>query len=227
MIEGAGMLAPGPGHHALACSPPTRWADSENARRRAARRDGTHARPDRLRRLHVHQRHGGCCSPAGASGIQAHARGAPTRPTSSRGAQPPRHAADPATPKAPTKDISIEVLVGRPARPTPLPWAGRWRVPTCSRPRCSATIPTGVGSYLRTAGTADADFVADNVDVAVNDVWICRGGQAAEDRSKVDLTGRTVRVRDRPRRGATRKRSVWTNDLVARRTSTRTRRTRA
>ncbi|GAA1766063.1 bifunctional glutamate N-acetyltransferase/amino-acid acetyltransferase ArgJ [Luedemannella helvata] len=68
------------------------------------------------------------------------------------------------------------------------------------------------GRILSAAGTADADFVADNVDVAVNDVWICKGGQAADDRSKVDLSGRDVHVLIDLGAGEETA-TIWTNDL--------------
>jgi glutamate N-acetyltransferase/amino-acid N-acetyltransferase len=68
------------------------------------------------------------------------------------------------------------------------------------------------GRVLAAAGTAEADFDADNVDVAINDVWVCRGGTAAEDRSKVDLSGRQVHVRVDLGAGDAAA-AVWTNDL--------------
>ncbi len=51
------------------------------------------------------------------------------------------------------------------------------------------------GRILAAVGTTAAAFEPDEVDVAVNGVWVCRGGAAAEDRSKVDLTGRDVTIR--------------------------------
>jgi glutamate N-acetyltransferase/amino-acid N-acetyltransferase len=50
------------------------------------------------------------------------------------------------------------------------------------------------GRVLAAVGTSDAEFSADAVDVAINGVWVCRGGAAAEDRSKVELGGRTVHI---------------------------------
>ncbi|GAA3348094.1 bifunctional glutamate N-acetyltransferase/amino-acid acetyltransferase ArgJ [Amorphoplanes nipponensis] len=50
------------------------------------------------------------------------------------------------------------------------------------------------GRILAAVGTTDAAFVPDRIDVAVNGVWVCRGGAAAEDRSKVDLKGRDVTI---------------------------------
>ncbi|HEX6501553.1 MAG TPA: bifunctional glutamate N-acetyltransferase/amino-acid acetyltransferase ArgJ [Micromonosporaceae bacterium] len=50
------------------------------------------------------------------------------------------------------------------------------------------------GRILAAVGTTDAAFEPDAVDVAVNGVWVCRGGAAAEDRAKVDLSGRDVSI---------------------------------
>jgi len=50
------------------------------------------------------------------------------------------------------------------------------------------------GRILAAVGTTAAAFAPDRIDVAVNGVWVCRGGAAAEDRSKVDLSGRDVTI---------------------------------
>ena len=50
------------------------------------------------------------------------------------------------------------------------------------------------GRILAAVGTTAAAFAPDRIDVAVNGVWVCRGGSAAEDRSKVDLKGRDVTI---------------------------------
>jgi glutamate N-acetyltransferase/amino-acid N-acetyltransferase len=50
------------------------------------------------------------------------------------------------------------------------------------------------GRILAAIGTTRAAFEPDAVDVAINGVWICRGGEAGDDRSKVDLAGRAVAV---------------------------------
>ncbi|MFG2062821.1 bifunctional glutamate N-acetyltransferase/amino-acid acetyltransferase ArgJ [Micromonospora sp. NPDC048871] len=68
------------------------------------------------------------------------------------------------------------------------------------------------GRILAAVGTTAAEFEPDGVDVAVNGIWVCRGGAAAEDRSKVDLTGRDVTIRIDLHAGAT-EATVWTNDL--------------
>ncbi|HEX6968594.1 MAG TPA: bifunctional glutamate N-acetyltransferase/amino-acid acetyltransferase ArgJ [Micromonosporaceae bacterium] len=68
------------------------------------------------------------------------------------------------------------------------------------------------GRILAAVGTTAAAFDPDAIDVAVNGVWVCRAGAAAEDRTKVDLSGRDVTIRidlHAGRAAAT----VWTNDL--------------
>jgi glutamate N-acetyltransferase/amino-acid N-acetyltransferase len=68
------------------------------------------------------------------------------------------------------------------------------------------------GRILAAVGTTDAVFAPDELDVAVNGVWICRGGAAAEDRSKVDLSGREVTIRIELHAGYDAA-TIWTNDL--------------
>ncbi|GAB3843602.1 bifunctional glutamate N-acetyltransferase/amino-acid acetyltransferase ArgJ [Micromonospora andamanensis] len=68
------------------------------------------------------------------------------------------------------------------------------------------------GRILAAVGTTSAAFEPDAVDVAVNGIWVCRGGAAAEDRSKVDLSGRDVTIRIDMHAGAA-EATVWTNDL--------------
>ncbi|GAA5060551.1 glutamate N-acetyltransferase/amino-acid N-acetyltransferase [Thermocatellispora tengchongensis] len=50
------------------------------------------------------------------------------------------------------------------------------------------------GRILSAVGTTDAVFEPDRVNVAVNGIWICRGGAAGDDRGKVDLRPRDVTV---------------------------------
>jgi glutamate N-acetyltransferase/amino-acid N-acetyltransferase len=68
------------------------------------------------------------------------------------------------------------------------------------------------GRILAAVGTTTAAFEPDELDVAVNGVWVCRAGSAAEDRSKVDLTGRAVTIRIDLHAGEATA-TVWTNDL--------------
>jgi glutamate N-acetyltransferase/amino-acid N-acetyltransferase len=50
------------------------------------------------------------------------------------------------------------------------------------------------GRVLAAVGTTDADFEPDRLNVAINGVWVCRNGSAAEDRSGVDLRPRDVTI---------------------------------
>ena len=68
------------------------------------------------------------------------------------------------------------------------------------------------GRILAAVGTTTAAFEPDELDVAVNGVWVCRSGSAAEDRSKVDLTGRDVIVKIALHAGQATA-TIWTNDL--------------
>jgi glutamate N-acetyltransferase/amino-acid N-acetyltransferase len=68
------------------------------------------------------------------------------------------------------------------------------------------------GRILAAVGTTAAVFEPDEVDVAVNGVWVCRAGAAAEDRAKVDLSGRDVTIRIDLHAGAETA-TIWTNDL--------------
>ncbi|MDG4766419.1 bifunctional glutamate N-acetyltransferase/amino-acid acetyltransferase ArgJ [Solwaraspora sp. WMMD406] len=68
------------------------------------------------------------------------------------------------------------------------------------------------GRILAAVGTTAAAFDPDQLDVAINDVWICRGGAAHAPRDQVDLTGRLVRIRVDLHAG-TDTATIWTNDL--------------
>ncbi len=50
------------------------------------------------------------------------------------------------------------------------------------------------GRILAAVGTTDAAFEPDRLNVAINGVWVCRNGSAAEDRSGVDLQPRDVTI---------------------------------
>ena len=70
------------------------------------------------------------------------------------------------------------------------------------------------GRVLSAMGTTSAQFDPDRVDVAMNGVWICRGGSIGDPRGLVSLSGREVEIRvslDAGLESAT----VWTNDLTA------------
>jgi glutamate N-acetyltransferase / amino-acid N-acetyltransferase len=70
------------------------------------------------------------------------------------------------------------------------------------------------GRVLAAVGTTDAAFEPDRLAVALNDVWVCREGTAAEDRGKADLSGREVSVVVDLAAGQAEV-TVWTNDLTA------------
>ncbi|MDO9484699.1 MAG: bifunctional glutamate N-acetyltransferase/amino-acid acetyltransferase ArgJ [Actinomycetota bacterium] len=70
------------------------------------------------------------------------------------------------------------------------------------------------GRVLAAAGTTSAAFDPDLVDVAMNGVWICRGGGLGEDRALVSLAAREIEIKvvlSAGTAGAT----IWTNDLTA------------
>ena len=70
------------------------------------------------------------------------------------------------------------------------------------------------GRVLSAMGTTNAQFEPDRVDVAMNGVWICRGGSIGESRTLVSLSAREIEIRvslGAGPEGAT----VWTNDLTA------------
>jgi glutamate N-acetyltransferase/amino-acid N-acetyltransferase len=68
------------------------------------------------------------------------------------------------------------------------------------------------GRILAAVGTTAAAFEPDALDVAVNGVWVCKGGAAAADRSTVDLSGRDVAIRIDLHAGSAQA-TIWTNDL--------------
>ncbi|WP_030440068.1 bifunctional glutamate N-acetyltransferase/amino-acid acetyltransferase ArgJ [Actinoplanes subtropicus] len=68
------------------------------------------------------------------------------------------------------------------------------------------------GRILAAVGTTQAKFEPDRVDVAINGVWICKDGAAAEDRSKVDLSKRDVTITINLREGEATA-TIWTTDL--------------
>jgi glutamate N-acetyltransferase/amino-acid N-acetyltransferase len=70
------------------------------------------------------------------------------------------------------------------------------------------------GRVLSAIGTTRADFVPERVDVAINGVWVCRGGAAGESRDLVDMSARTVRIAIDLAAGDAQA-TVWTNDLTA------------
>ena len=70
------------------------------------------------------------------------------------------------------------------------------------------------GRVLAAVGTTGAAFEPDALDVAINDVQVCRAGAPGDDRDLVDLTGREVRIVVDLHAGDE-SATVWTSDLTA------------
>lgn len=70
------------------------------------------------------------------------------------------------------------------------------------------------GRVLSAIGTTAAVFEPERVDVAINGVWVCRGGGIGEDRAAVDMSGRLVEIAVELHAGD-HAATVWTNDLTA------------
>ncbi|MFQ1001297.1 bifunctional glutamate N-acetyltransferase/amino-acid acetyltransferase ArgJ [Modestobacter sp. SSW1-42] len=68
------------------------------------------------------------------------------------------------------------------------------------------------GRVLAAIGTTDAAFEADQVDVTINGVTVCRGGAIGDPREGVDLSGRAIAIEVDLRAG-TEEATIWTNDL--------------
>jgi glutamate N-acetyltransferase/amino-acid N-acetyltransferase len=69
------------------------------------------------------------------------------------------------------------------------------------------------GRILASVGTTQAAFDPADLDVAINDVWVCRNSGPAEDPASVDLAPRQVTVTIDLKAGAS-SATVWTNDLT-------------
>jgi glutamate N-acetyltransferase/amino-acid N-acetyltransferase len=69
------------------------------------------------------------------------------------------------------------------------------------------------GRVLASIGTTQAAFDPADLDVAINDVWVCRRSTPGESPDKVDLSGRQVTVTIDLKSG-TEQATVWTNDLT-------------
>jgi len=69
------------------------------------------------------------------------------------------------------------------------------------------------GRVLASIGTTRARFDPADLDVAMNDVWVCRRSAPDEPPERVDLTGRSVTVTVDLKAG-NEEATVWTNDLT-------------
>ncbi len=69
------------------------------------------------------------------------------------------------------------------------------------------------GRVLASIGTTDAVFDPADLDVAINDVWVCRKSTPAADPATVDLTSPQVTVTVDLKSGSEQA-TIWTNDLT-------------
>ena len=69
------------------------------------------------------------------------------------------------------------------------------------------------GRIISAVGTTDVTFEPDQLDVAVNGVWVCRSGGVGDDRDLVEMGGREVSVTIDLKAGSATA-TVWTNDLT-------------
>ncbi|MEU8826876.1 bifunctional glutamate N-acetyltransferase/amino-acid acetyltransferase ArgJ [Streptomyces sp. NPDC048636] len=70
------------------------------------------------------------------------------------------------------------------------------------------------GRVLSAIGTTSAVFDPDQLNVAINDVWVCKNGSVGEDRELVDMRYREVRITADLSAGAE-SAVIWANDLTA------------
>ncbi|MEU5428081.1 bifunctional glutamate N-acetyltransferase/amino-acid acetyltransferase ArgJ [Streptomyces olivoreticuli] len=70
------------------------------------------------------------------------------------------------------------------------------------------------GRVLSAIGTTAAAFDPDRLNVAINDVWVCKNGSVGEDRDLVDMRYREVRITADLSAGEE-SAVIWTNDLTA------------
>ncbi|MFH9137163.1 bifunctional glutamate N-acetyltransferase/amino-acid acetyltransferase ArgJ [Streptomyces sp. NPDC017524] len=70
------------------------------------------------------------------------------------------------------------------------------------------------GRVLSAIGTTQAAFEPDRLNVAINDVWVCKSGGVGEDRDLVDMRYREVRITADLAAG-TESAVIWANDLTA------------
>lgn len=70
------------------------------------------------------------------------------------------------------------------------------------------------GRVLSAVGTTEAVFEPDQLNVAINGVWVCRNGSFGDDRGKVDLRPRDVTITVDLSAGP-HSATVWTTDLTA------------
>ncbi|GGV24678.1 bifunctional glutamate N-acetyltransferase/amino-acid acetyltransferase ArgJ [Streptomyces spectabilis] len=70
------------------------------------------------------------------------------------------------------------------------------------------------GRVLSAIGTTGAAFEPDRLNVAINDVWVCKNGSVGEDRDLVDMRYREVKITADLAAGSE-SAVIWANDLTA------------
>jgi glutamate N-acetyltransferase / amino-acid N-acetyltransferase len=111
-----------------------------------------------------------------------------------------------------TKAITIEVIRAA-SEPDAVEVARA--IARCSLLKCAiGGEDPNWGRVLAAVGTTSAAFEPDRLAVAINGVWVCRDGAAAQDRSAVDLSPRDVTITVDLAAGA-QTASVRTTDLTA------------
>jgi glutamate N-acetyltransferase/amino-acid N-acetyltransferase len=111
-----------------------------------------------------------------------------------------------------SKDITIEVSGA--ASEDEAVTVGR-AIARCNLLKCAiAGADPNWGRVLAAIGTTSATFEPDQLDVAINGVWVCRNGCGAADRSAVDLAPRAVTITVDLRAGKDTA-TILTSDLTA------------
>ena len=111
-----------------------------------------------------------------------------------------------------SKDITIEVTGA--ASEDQAVTVGR-AIARCNLLKCAiAGADPNWGRVLAAIGTTSATFEPDQLDVAINGVWVCRNGCGAADRSAVDLAPRAVTITVDLRAGKDTA-TILTSDLTA------------
>ena len=70
------------------------------------------------------------------------------------------------------------------------------------------------GRVLAAAGTTNAKFEADEINVSLNGIWVCKKGMTGEDRNLVNMKDRIVQIKVDLNCGS-HSAELWTNDLTA------------
>ncbi|MFG2499044.1 bifunctional glutamate N-acetyltransferase/amino-acid acetyltransferase ArgJ [Streptomyces sp. NPDC048441] len=71
------------------------------------------------------------------------------------------------------------------------------------------------GRVLSAIGTTKAAFEPDQLNVAINGVWVCKNGSVGEDRDLVDMRYREIKITADLSAGTAEPVVIWANDLTA------------